>query len=298
MILITGATGKTGQAVIAALAERGGHNLRAFVQPSRQSSAAAKQISTRAEIMIGDLLDVDSLAAACTGVQALYHICPNMHPQEVAIGRHVIEAARVACISHFVYHSVLHPQAETMPHHWHKLRLEEMLCAAQLPFTVLQPCAYMQNLLPDWHTITGCGVHSVPYPADTRLSLIDLADLAAVAAKVLTEPGHLGATYELCGTPGMTQTQLAECLSRQLNQPVRTEVVSLTDWAEAARTRGLNDYALATLLAMFRYYALHGLCGSPNVLRWLLAREPTTLAAFVQRNSVAARPAAEPHSAP
>ena len=179
--------------------------------------------------------------------------------------------------------AVLQPQVEAMPHHWSKMRVEEMLCAAQLPFTILQPSAYMQNLLPDWQTITANGVHSVPYPPETRLSLIDLIDLAAVAALVLTEPGHFGATYELCGTPGLTQTQLAESLSRQLNRPVRTETVSLNDWEKAARARGLNDYAVATLLAMFRYYALHGLSGSPNVLRWLLAREPTTLAAFVQR---------------
>ena len=65
----------------------------------------------------------------------------------------------------------------------------------------------------------------------------------------------------------------------------RTETISLNDWEKAARARGLADYAIATLLAMFRYYALHGLCGSPNVLRWLLAREPTTLAAFVQRTA-------------
>lgn len=291
MILVTGATGKTGQAVIAALAARGGHSLRALVQPASQNSTAAKQLSSHADIIPGDLLNTDSLAAACSGVQALYHICPNVHPQEVAIGRLIIEAARTAGVARFVYHSVLHPQAETMPHHWHKLRVEEMLCAAQLPFTILQPCAYMQNLLPDWRTITGRGVHSVPYPRDTRLSLIDLADLAAVAAKVLTEPGHLGATYQLCGTPGLTQTELAECLSRQLNRPVRAEAIALDDWEAAARTRGLNDYAVSTLLAMFRYYALHGLSGSPNVLRWLLDREPATLAAFVQRNADAALPA-------
>ena len=292
MILITGATGKTGQAVIDALAVRGGHRLRALVQPGRQRSAAAIKISAQAEIMVGDLLNADTLAAAFCGVHALYHICPNVHPQEVAIGQNVIGAARAARVTHFVYHSVLQPQVEAMPHHWSKMRVEEMLCAAQLPFTILQPSAYMQNLLPDWQTITANGVHSVPYPPETRLSLIDLADLAAVAALVLTEPGHFGATYELCGTPGLTQTQLAESLNRQLNRLVRTETVSLNDWEKAARARGLNDYAVATLLAMFRYYALHGLSGSPNVLRWLLAREPTTLAAFVQRTA-AALPAAE-----
>ena len=285
MILITGATGKTGQAVIAALALRGARGLRALVRPGGQSSPAAKKISAQAEIVVGDLLDTDALTAACSGVHALYHICPNMHPQETAIGRKVIAAACAARVSRFVYHSVLHPQVESMPHHWNKMRVEEMLCAAQLSFTILQPGAYMQNLLPDWLTISERGVHRVPYPPDTRLSLLDLADLAAVAALVLTEPGHSSATYELCSTPGLTQTQLAACFSEQLNRAVRTESISLSDWEKAARARGLADYAVATLLAMFRYYALQGLCGSPNVLRWLLAREPTTLAAFVQRTA-------------
>ena len=285
MILITGATGKTGQAVIAALALRGARGLRALVRPGSQSSPAAKKISAQAEIVVGDLLDTDALTAACSGVHALYHICPNMHPQETAIGRKVIAAACAAHVSRFVYHSVLHPQVESMPHHWNKMRVEEVLCAAQLSFTILQPGAYMQNLLPDWLTISERGVHRVPYPPDTRLSLLDLADLAAVAALVLTEPGHSSATYELCSTPGLTQTQLAACFSEQLNRAVRTESISLSDWEKAARARGLADYAVATLLAMFRYYALQGLCGSPNVLRWLLAREPTTLAAFVQRTA-------------
>ena len=83
MILITGATGKTGQAVIDALAVRGGHRLRALVQPGRQRSAAAIKISAQAEIMVGDLLNADTLAAAFSGVHALYHICPNVHGQIV-----------------------------------------------------------------------------------------------------------------------------------------------------------------------------------------------------------------------
>ena len=57
------------------------------------------------------------------------------------------EAARRAGIRHLVYHSVLHPQVEAMPHHWQKMRVEEQLFAAGLPYTILQPAAYMQNVL-------------------------------------------------------------------------------------------------------------------------------------------------------
>ena len=64
---------------------------------------------------------------------SVYHVCPNVSPDEIAIGRVSIAAARSAGVEHFVYHSVLHPQTEAMPHHWLKLRVEEALITSGLP---------------------------------------------------------------------------------------------------------------------------------------------------------------------
>jgi NAD(P)H dehydrogenase (quinone) len=63
-------------------------------------------------------------------VRAIYHICPNVSRDEVAYARAVATAARTHGVTRFVYHSVLHPQIEAMPHHWQKVRVEEMLLAA------------------------------------------------------------------------------------------------------------------------------------------------------------------------
>ncbi len=63
------------------------------------------------------------------------------------IGKLVIDEARKAGVKHFVYHSVLHPQTEKMNHHWQKMHVEEMIFESGLPFTILQPAPYMQNLL-------------------------------------------------------------------------------------------------------------------------------------------------------
>ena len=90
-----------------------------------------------------------------------------------------------------VYHSVLHPQIEAMPHHWEKMRAEELLFAAGLDVTVLQPTAYMQNILAGWRDIVEAGIYRVPYPVESRISLVDLDDVAAAAALVLTQPGHV-----------------------------------------------------------------------------------------------------------
>lgn len=170
-----------------------------------------------------------------------------------------------------------------MPHHWNKLRVEEALFESGLAFTILQPTAYMQNVLAGWEAIVERGVFTVPYPVETRLSLVDLEDVAEAAAIVLTEPGHAGATYELVGTQAMTQVEVAEALSQNLGHAVRAEAKSIETWEQGARASGMGDYPIETLIKMFRYYERFGLTGNPHALGWLLRRPPTTFEAFVAR---------------
>ena len=280
MILVTGAAGKTGQAVIRTLTAKG-EKVRALVHRPEQTRTV-EELGAQ-EVVVGDMRLQATMDRAARGAQAIYHICPNVHSDEIAIGQTVIAAARSAGVEHFVYHSVLHPQTEAMPHHWQKLRIEEHLFESGLPRTILQPTAYMQNLLAHWGQIVEQGTYSVPYAVETRLSLVDLEDVAEAAALVLTEPGHVGATYELVGTEGMSQTEVAAILSQQLGCPVCAQVVPLEAWAQRAGAAGLGDYQVETLLKMFRYYERYGFWGSPRVLEWLLGHPPTTLVDFVER---------------
>ncbi len=280
MILITGASGKTGQALIRRL-KRNGEPVRALVHHPEQMAqlvAAGAQ-----ETVVGDLLSSGELERACRGVRAVYHICPNMHPQEVQIGRYILAAAAQAGVERFVYHSVLHPQTEAMPHHWNKLRVEELIFSTRLNFTILQPCVYMQNVLGYWKQITAQGLYSVPYANENCLSMVDLDDVAETAARALVGPGHFGATYELCGPQALSQSQVAEILSQELGSPVVAQPVPLDEWEKGAKTSGMSDFARETLKKMFVYYENYGLTGSPSVLTWLLERQPSTFRQFVQR---------------
>ena len=81
-----------------------------------------------------------------------------------------------------------------MTHHWNKLRVEETLFESGLSYTILQPASYMQNVLGGWQAIVEHGVYAAPYSVETRMSMVDLEDIAEATAVVLTEPGHLGAT--------------------------------------------------------------------------------------------------------
>jgi uncharacterized protein YbjT (DUF2867 family) len=129
MILVTGAGGKTGKAVIKALIARGAP-VRAFVR-SFGHEAALRAIGVR-EVIAGAMDDAGSVSRAVKGADAIYHICPNVSPYEVAFAKVLIAAANELGVRRLVYHSVLHPQIEAMPHHWNKLRVEEMLFSSGL----------------------------------------------------------------------------------------------------------------------------------------------------------------------
>jgi uncharacterized protein YbjT (DUF2867 family) len=284
MILVTGAAGKTGRATIRALVGRG-QGVRALVHRQQQVRPVAA-LGAR-EVVAGDMRDRATMDRMARGVRAVYHLCPNMSPDEITIGRIALSSARAAGVEHFVYHSVLHPQTEAMPHHWQKLRVEELIFESGLPCTILQPAAYMQNVLAYWDQILKDGVYAVPYAVETRLGMVDLEDVAAVAALVLTEPGHAGATYELAGAEVLSQTEVAAILQQHLGRPVHAQTVSLLQWEQQARAAGLGDYQIQTLLQMFRYYDRHDFWGNPNVLSWLLGRPPGTFASFVERTTMA-----------
>jgi NAD(P)H dehydrogenase (quinone) len=284
MILVTGAGGKTGKAVIKALVARGAA-VRAFVR-SKVHETALTAMGVK-EVVVGAMDDPHVLSLALRGADAVYHICPNVHPDEMIFGRLLIDMATKLRVTRLVYHSVLHPQIEAMPHHWSKMRVEEMLFSSALDVTILQPTAYMQNSLAQWDSIVGHGIYRVPYPIETQLSLVDLEDVAEAATIVLTDAGHGSATYELVGTPPLSQIEVAVAFGRALNKPVRAEAETIESWDKRARSAGMDDHQRQTLTKMFRAYARYGLKGNPNVLGWLLGRPPTSFDAFAARMAAA-----------
>jgi uncharacterized protein YbjT (DUF2867 family) len=277
MILITGAGGKTGRALIKTLSKT--ESICAFVH--REEHIAVVKSLGAEKAVVGDLRDEAAIRSAMRGTRAVYHVCPNMSPDELVIGNLVMGEARKAEVERFVFHSVLHPQTEKMTHHWQKLRVEEMIFESGLPFTILQPAPYMQNLLAGWKSIVEEGILRVPYSVDSKLSFIDLEDLAEAARIVLEEPNHIHAIYELTGTPPISHRQVAEICSHVLKREVRAKREEIGNWR--LRARGMSEYAVENLVRMFEYYDQWGLAGNSNVLKWLLNRSPTAWQEFIQK---------------
>ncbi len=283
MILVTGAAGKTGKAVVNALANRGA-SVRALVR--RREQADLMLGIGASHVTVGDLRDRSTIEQAVDGVEAIYHICPNVDPLEIEYAQLLIHEAISAGVGHFGYHSVLHPQTERMIHHWRKLRVEEALFESGLPVTILQPCAYMQNLVAYVESINSQGRIRVPYSTAAKLSFVDLDDVAAVVATVLCEPGHKGAIYELAGPRAVDHRQIAAAFSTVLGRPVHAEQISTDAWASKARKNGLGERRIRALCAMFEYYDRFGFRGNSNVLTHLLGRRPGALEDAIRRMTV------------
>lgn len=287
MILITGAGGKTGRTLVKAIAKA--DSVCAFVHREEHVSVL-KSLGVE-KVIVGDMRDQAAILSALQGTRAVYHICPNMNPDEVGIGKLVIGEAQKQGVEQFAYHSVLHPQTEQMNHHWQKLRVEAMLFESGLPFTILQPAPYMQNFLAGWKSIVEEGVLRVPYSVNSKFSFVDLEDIAEVAKMVLTESNHVNAIYELAGTPALSHVEVAEILSHVLKRDVRAEKEQIRDWTlrqaqrGGLRAKGMSEYAIENLVKMFEYYDQWGLMGNPNVLQWILKRKPTSLDSFVERSA-------------
>lgn len=280
MILVTGASGKTGRTITEALSKKG-FDIRAVVHKENQVSEL-KNVGAK-EVIVADLLDGRTLDQTFMGITGIYHICPNMHPQELEIGQLMIQLAQKNHLKHFIYHSVLHPQVEAMPHHWNKMRVEDQLFRMKIPFTILQPAAYMQNVLGYLDKMLKTGVYRIPYSTSSRSSMIDLNDLAEVVVKVFSESGHENAIYELSSSEKLSALDVASTVASVTGKLILAETLDRSIWENDAHKAGLSDYAVNTLLKMFEYYEENDFIGNPNQLTWLLGRKPTTFEQFFRR---------------
>jgi uncharacterized protein YbjT (DUF2867 family) len=268
VIVVTAAGGPTGTAVVRELRARD-LPVRAVVNRRRPRPELT---GLGAEVVVAELTHPLAWPGLLDGADALYLIWPNFDPDEGEGAPALFAEARRAGLPRLVYHSVLRPQLRVMPHHAAKDRAEEALDASGLPsWRVLQPCAYADNLDGQVRALQDGGVLTSPWGLRTGQSLVDVRDVAAAAAVLLTEDGLDGGTFEAAGPEALTAPRLAELIGERLGRPVA---------AEDAVPRGEvpASYAARCRRLMFDHYRAHGFTGSPRVLGALLGRPPRTFA--------------------
>lgn len=280
-LLLTGANGRTGRAILQAMV-RHDITVRAFI---RNLDQVADLLALGArECVVGNMSDPASVNSAVQGASAILHIGPPMHPDELKMTTHFIEAAKADGVEHFIYYSVMHPLRRDVRHHRLKLDAEEALIESGLPYTIIQPSRYMQHLEPIWPRVAQDGVHAMPFNVEGKYSVVDLGDLAEACAVVAANSErHLYATYELAGPEALSQTDMASIISDVIGKLVRAETIPLDVVEQKARAAGANDDRVEQMLIMNRHYDAHGFRGNPNVLEYLLGRPATRFKSYVER---------------
>ncbi len=316
MITVTSAAGGVGRLLVRQLADRK-VPIRAVVKNESQAATTRRDGAT--EVVVGDLRSTSTLDRALSGADVLYHAAPTQIIDERPIIEHLITSAPAKGLQHIVFHSVIHPDLHQLTHHHQKDIAEELLRDSGIPTTVLRPSHYMQNYLEVWEFLQA-GVMPYPVSPDSVMGVVDLADVAEAAAKVLIDPSsHTGRTYDL-STVELTRHEMAQIWSRVLGHSVtaiRIPPSSLTNSlnvlpalasvvGHAVRSTKLNSVghlvrgaqaasnprdlknwpadAREAYRTMMTHYDAHGLpAGDLTVLPALLGHAPTSYESFARR---------------
>ena len=243
-ILVTGATGTIGSALVPALLERGAR-VRAMTRNPEHTVNGA-------ETVVADLRDPDTLTAALDGVDGVFLNSPSTQDAaQLQVGFADLAAARgvprVVLLSQYG----ARPDSPVRFLRWHA-EVEDHLQRLGINHTVLRPNLYLQSLLTFADTIAQ-GVLAAPV-GEAAVSAIDTRDIADVAAAVLTTGGHAGQTYTLTGPRSVTHGDIAAALGEATGSPIAFHDLPPEQFAAALEAH-LPRWQLEGLIEDYAHYA-------------------------------------------
>ncbi|MEX0808408.1 MAG: SDR family oxidoreductase [Dongiaceae bacterium] len=276
-VLVTGANGTTGRAVVRAIGDAG-IPLRAQVR-SRDTAA---DLPASVEIAIGDFAEPISLAAACKGVRSVF-MASFDHADQLALQNNLIEACRAAGVGMVVRLSAS-SAAHDAPSRLIRAHAaaDEQLARSGLGYCLLKPSWFHQNFL------IYCPGGKLRLPVgDGRVPFIDVRDIAAVAVRALTEPGHVGKSYLLNGPELLSHSDVARILSEATGRRFVFEDIAPESWQQEAIASGMTEDAAGQVLDILANIKEGKSAIEGGDVEHVLGRKPTGLAAFARDHAAA-----------
>lgn len=274
-ILVTGATGNVGAEILRLLQEQG----QAVRVAVRSPKAARNSGADGVQEVAFDFAEPATYGAALNGVTRLFLMRPPQISNTKKYIDPVIDAAKQSGVQQIVLLSLLGAEKNPiLPHR----KIEQSILRSGIPYTFLRPSFFMQNLSTT-HRLDIQKHNEVFVPAGHgATSFIDVRDIAAVAAKTLTEPGHAYRAYPLTGNEALTYDDVARTLTEALGRSIRYTNPSIGQFIKRYQIRG---YALSFILVMIGIYTTARLGLAATVTpdtEQLLGRAPLTMRQFVQ----------------
>jgi uncharacterized protein YbjT (DUF2867 family) len=257
-ILVTSATGKQGSAAVAQLAVDGWPVIALVRNPDKA------RVPQGAKAIRGDMLDRELLREAMRGVYGVFSVQPLVDgnaEKEVEMGVNVLAAARDAGVQHFVYSSAIGAGAKAVPHFESKGRIERAIRESGIPYTILRPAGFMENLLvPQSKKSILNGKLLLLVNERLETWWIAVEDIGRFAAIAFDQPSRfLGRELALAGDK-RDGPQAAAILSKVIGRPITVgqlpwiavrlfagkDVATMCDWLESNRI-GIDLGALRIL---------------------------------------------------
>lgn len=275
LILVTGASGNVGCEVVKALVASG-KQVRAGVV----AMADAQRVPIdNADITLFDFGDPQTYAASFVGVKKLFLMRPPMISDVKRYIKPAITYAAAVGIEQIVFLSIVGVENKPFIPHY---KVEKYLEASGVPYTFLRAGFFMQNLNTT-HRIDIVHHNDIFVPAGSaRTAFIDVRDIGAVAARVLTERGHQNKAYTLTGSEAMTYDEVAEIFSDVLRRQITYSRPSLLRFAWRMKQRGYAWGHIGVMSALYlttQFGAAERIAADTAVL---LNRPPITMHQYVQ----------------
>ena len=278
-LLVTGAAGRTGGYAAKLLLHRG-HRVRALVHSF--DDRAANLRDSGAEVIVGDLQDIDTVRAAVDGVRAAYFVYP-ISPgllEATATFAQAAEEARVTAIVNMSQISARRGAASDAARiHWLG---ERVLDWSPVAATHLRPTYFAE-----WFTIFGAqgireqGVLRLPF-GDGRHAPITAEDQGWVIAAILEHPEeHAGQVYPLFGAVEMNHYQIADAISEALGRPVRYEPADIPTWIDGIKAQGFPEFLAQHLSHVAVDYQNGIFAGNNDLVERIGGKKPTTVQEFI-----------------
>lgn len=247
-IALTGAAGTVGRAVIDELVARGVRPL-AIVR----SAGSAAALAGTADVVLADVERSGWLEHDLVQTRRLFMLTP-LHPRQDELQRRIIDAAKRAGVAHVVKLSALgaDPDARVAIHRQHGLG-DAHLIGSGMGYTCLRPNAFMQNAVQWRASIARTGAIVLPV-GDARVSMIDVRDIAAAAAQVLTTPDLSDQVYELTGPEALSYAEVADHLSRATGRTIRHRDVPPGEARRTLLSAGMPEWAVDARLELYATY--------------------------------------------
>ena len=277
-ILVTGPTGNVGREVIARLQQLDAP-LRAAVISEQEAQRLPAGVT---DWRLFDFGDPSTYAAAFEDVDRLFLMRP---PQISDIKRYikpVIDYASEIGIKQIVFLSLLGAEKNRIVPH---AKVETFLLASGVPYTLLRCGFFMQNLSTTHRQDIAEHNDIFVSAGKGKTSFIDVRDIAAVAAKTLTEPGHENKAYPLTGKVALSYYEVADIFSEVLDRPIRYSNPSPIRFAWRMHKQG-HPWGFVGVISGIYLTTRFGLAQTITpVVNELLGRDPIAMQDFVRDNA-------------